>query len=511
MSSSIDSRLYGAVLASLIALVLYNRERSDTVIPRPPGPTPLPLIGNVLSINAGEPWRTYTKWRDIYGDIVYTRLLNKEIIVLNSEEAAVNLLERRSQIYSDRMSLSTADIFGLGFATTLLPYGHEWRRHRRLFHQYFRADVSRVYHPMQLQAAHGLLKELLDSPQHLNAHVDQFSAAIIMSVMYDYSPKPRDDPIVTTVQKGLDIALRMATPETTTLLDAFPFIYYFPWTSFRHDGALARKYLGDMVEIPYQQVKQSLGTGVTKTSLVGDALQKYEASGELAEFEMAIKNASATGFGAGVTTTSGALLVFILSMMHSPEVQLRAQSEIDLLVGKNRLPTFDDRPSLPYVDAILRETLRWHPVTPLGVPHSTTSSDVYEGFYIPKGAIVVPNVWAMTHDENKYPNASQFKPERFLNAKGELNDDTVTLGYGFGRRICPGRHLADASLWAAMVSILATFSILRPTDDLENEFEPEVKWKTGLTSDPYPFQCRILPGSPGLKPEQLANLIASTM
>ncbi|KAH7906011.1 cytochrome P450-like protein [Hygrophoropsis aurantiaca] len=117
----------------------------------------------------------------------------------------------------------------------------------------------------------------------------------------------------------------------------------------------------------------------------------------------------------------------------------------------------------------------------------------------------------MTHDENKYPNASQFKPERFLNAKGELNDDTIALGYGFGRRICPGRHLADASLWAAMVSILATFSILRPIDDLGNEFEPEVKWKTGLTSDPYPFQCRILPRSPGLKPEQLANLIASTM
>ncbi|KAH7906012.1 cytochrome P450 [Hygrophoropsis aurantiaca] len=412
MSSPIDSRLYEVALASLIALILYNRERSDTVIPRPPGPAPLPLIGNVLSINAGEPWCTYTKWRDIYGDIVYSRLLKKEVIVLNSEEAAVNLLERRSRIYSDRISLSSVDILGLGFATSILPYGHEWRRHRRLFHQYFRADVARIYHPMQLQAAHRLLGDLLDSPQHLNAHVDHFAAAVIMSVMYDYSPKSRDDPIVTAVQKGLDIVLRVATPEMTTLLDAFPFskpfryisffclkfaslVYYFPWTSFRRNAALARQYLGDMVEIPYQQVKQSLGTGVTKPSLVGDALQKYEASGELAAFEMAIKNASATGFAGQASDeslllmiTSGALLVFILSMMHNPEVQLRAQSEIDLLVGKNRLPTFDDRQSLPYIDAILRETLRWHPVTPLGVPHSTTSSDVYEGFYIPKGKFI---------------------------------------------------------------------------------------------------------------------------
>ena len=82
-----------------------------------------------------------------------------------------------------------------------------------------------------------------------------------------------------------------------------------------------------------------------------------------------------------------------MAMALFPEAQRKAQEEIDRVVGTDRLPTFEDRENLPYVDALVKEALRWHPVVPMGVPHVTTEDDIYEGYFIPKGSILLPNIW----------------------------------------------------------------------------------------------------------------------
>ncbi|KAG1785858.1 cytochrome P450, partial [Suillus plorans] len=138
--------------------------------------------------------------------------------------------------------------------------------------------------------------------------------------------------------------------------------------------------------------------------------------------------------------TAATLMVFFLAMVLYPEVQKRAQAEIDSVVGKERLPTFEDRASLPYIEAVMRETWRWQPVAPLGVPHAASSDDVYDGYFIPKGAIITYNTWSdMFLPASRYPDASSFIPERFLNSDGALtNDDPAEYIFGLGRRVCPG-------------------------------------------------------------------------
>ncbi|KAI0280320.1 cytochrome P450 [Russula aff. rugulosa BPL654] len=89
---------------------------------------------------------------------------------------------------------------------------------------------------------------------------------------------------------------------------------------------------------------------------------------------------------------------------------------------RERLPTFEDRPRLPFVDAICKEVKRWRPAVPLGVPHATASDDVYEGYFIPKGAVVLVNAWAVLHDPARFPEPDLFKPERFINIKGDGTD-----------------------------------------------------------------------------------------
>lgn len=143
--------------------------------------------------------------------------------------------------------------------------------------------------------------------------------------------------------------------------------------------------------------------------------------------------------------------------------------------------------------------------------HAAVESDVYESYYIPKGATVTPNVWAMCHDEVKYPNASEFNPDRFLDADGTLTDDTVSIVWGFGRRICPGRHLAEASVWSAMVHLLAIFKFSNAKDENGKEIEFKPRWEGGLTVRPAPFPCSITPRNAGTDIAALQNLIKVSM
>ncbi|KIK95912.1 hypothetical protein PAXRUDRAFT_826541 [Paxillus rubicundulus Ve08.2h10] len=224
-------------------------------------------------------------------------------------------------------------------------------------------------------------------------------------------------------------------------------------------------------------------------------MQKYDEP-HRSKYGAALKHASATAFLASAETTSSSLIIFTLAMVENPRVWKRAQAEIDSVIGMDRLPEFDDRSSLPYVEAILRETMRWQPVVPLSIPHATTSSDVYKGFYIPKGATVFTNIWAMSRDEARYPNAAKFIPERFLTAEGALNEDEPSgFVFGFGRRRCPGRHVADASLWIAFATMLATLDFNLAKDAGGEDITFEAKYIGGATRHPATFPCRISPRS----------------
>ncbi|KAH7928976.1 cytochrome P450 [Leucogyrophana mollusca] len=488
------------------------RKQHPTAAPLP-GPTPLPILGNVLGMNAKEPWVTYAEWGTVYGDIFITRLLGRDYVIVNSEAIATELLDERSHNYSDRPLIATRLPFGWDFSFVFAPYGPEWRARRRLFHQAFRADAALEYRPMQLRRSRMLLLDLLESPQRYAMHIQRLTTSTVMSAVYDYEMASHGDPLVAVVERAIDFGVRFLTIEKSALVETFPFLLrlptWFPGT-LKRDAKVSREYAAEMVVKPFQYVLHQMEAGTAAPSMVSNALGKLSGKCESGRAAMDIKEAAGAAFAAATETTASTLLVFVLAMVLNPRVQERAQADIDRVVRRgqdSRLPNFNDRPSLPYVDAILRETLRWHPVAPLGVPHAATDSDVYNGFFIPKGASIVFNTWAMSQNAVKYPNPSEFIPERFLNDDGMLNDDTIGFGFGFGRRICPGRYTADASLWSAMVSMLATFRFLKASDADGNPIKFEPRFTNGLSSSPLPFPLKIVPRSSTLTGEQLSLLL----
>ncbi|KAH7884320.1 cytochrome P450 [Phlebopus sp. FC_14] len=486
---------FGVLAVDVIRRLIQARIQRGG-LPLPPGPPSPPLLGSALSLDSEVPWETYTQWGATYGDVIYTRMLDQDVVILNSQSDAMELLEKRSRIYSDRPFLPTLAPFGWDHNFAFIPYGDHWRLCRRIFHQTFRAEAAVSFRPMQLRRAREMVMNLIETPTEYFSHYGTFAASIVMSSTYGYEPQPQNDPMVHIIERFLLSSVEQITPEKGILLRMFPFLLYLPdWcpgSSYKLKSLYARKCSREMLEVPYQYAEREM----PMESMVAEhinRMQKYDEPYR-SEYTAALKKACVTSFIAASETSSTTLMTFTLAMVMNPRVWKRAQVEIDAVVGTGRLPEYDDRPSLPYIDAIMRETLRWQPSVPLGVPHATTSSDIYKGYYIPKGTTVMVNAWAMARDEARYPNAAEFIPERFLNADGSLtSDDPGQFIFGFGRRICAGRYAADASIWISIVTMLAAldFSCAKDSEGKDIEFEPT--YLNGLTRRPEIFPCSITP------------------
>ncbi|KAG1884193.1 cytochrome P450 [Suillus subluteus] len=448
------------VVIKAFARLIQNRQNKPCL---PPGPVPLPLLGNVLSIDTKEPWLTYTGWGVAYG---------QEVVVINSQHIAEALMDKRSRIYSDRPYLATVEPFGwlVNFAFT--RYGDEWRLCRRLFHQTFRPDSALKFRPMQLNRARELIVNLIDDPQHYHSH---FATSV-------------DVLVISCDKMQVAIGFELMTPEKAMLLKLFPFceltlvVLRLPdwcWGSaLKRDAEVSTHRMTEMMDRPFQYAQEHM------VSIVSDNFQRMEKPDQASKpiFETALKKAAVTTVLGSYDTITSTLMAFTLAMVLYPDVQRRAHAEIESVVGGDQLPTFEDRASLPYVESVLRETLRWHPVGPIGIAHATSSDDIFNGYFIPKGATVVSNIWAISHDEKRYPEASSFIPERFLDVNNALtDDDPARYVFGFGRRGCPGRYAADASLWSAIVTMLATVEFSSAKDDQGKVIEFTPRFKTGLT------------------------------
>ncbi|KAJ7251389.1 cytochrome P450 [Mycena rebaudengoi] len=313
------------------------------------------------------------------------------------------------------------------------------REHRRLFHSAFHSIASRRFRPQQVNASHDLLRRLLENPdEEIMNHIKHMNGALIMSIAYGIDALPSNDPYMATAEAALHAITQAAVPGRY-LVDVIPILKYVPaWfigAGFKRHAHETKKLIVKMVQLPFQAAKRLVADGTASPSYVSDKLQEIDENQDLEHQEKVIQDTAGSMYAAGFDTTSAALGTFILAMLANPEVQKRAQEEIDTVVHKGHLPSFDDEESLPYVSAVVKEVLRWKPVGPIGVPHAVAVEDTYRGYRIPAGSIVVSNIWAMLYDEIEYPNPYKFNPDRFL-LNGQLNSAVrdPNLVFGFRRR-----------------------------------------------------------------------------
>ena len=152
----------------------------------------------------------------------------------------------------------------------------------------------------------------------------------------------------------------------------------------------------------------------------------------------------------GSDTSASIITAFVQAMIAYPEVQKKAQAQIDEVVGADRSPNWQDYDQLPYIAQCVKEAMRWRPVTPLTFPHALAEDDWVDGMFLPKGTVIIVNAWGMHFDEKRFKNAHDFDPDHFAGvttlatelANGSY-ENRDHYGYGTGRRFCPGAHLAE--------------------------------------------------------------------
>ncbi|GAB1312809.1 O-methylsterigmatocystin oxidoreductase [Madurella fahalii] len=484
------------VLYLLIRTVFFRPTTSE--LPLPPGPKGLPLVGGIADLppKGGLEWQHWLKHKDLYGPISSVNVFGQTIILVHDLQVAFELLDKRGAKYSSRPRMVFAgEMCGYNERMPFQPYNKTFRQQRKLAGGVIgtKAAITR-FHPVIDLEVRRFLVRTLNKPESVIDHLQTESGSIMLEMLYGYTSSPHEpDALVRLINKVM-AEFSEAVVVGAWLVDLIPWLRYLPdWvpgTGFKQTARQWKKDCDEVMDVPADFVVQQMARNAAKPSYI----ERLLSSDPDAENWTDIKQSAAALYAGGADSTAAGLSFFYLAMAAFPDVQVKAREEIDRVVGAGRLPGFQDRENLPYVEAVVKETLRWHPLAPLGPPHMSDQEDEIRGYRIPKGAIIIPSIKWFSADPAVYRDPDEFRPDRFLGPNAEPTPAAYV--FGFGRRICPGRLLADSTIFLTIAQSLAVFEIQKAVDkDTGKVIEPVVGTTPGLVAHPMPFQCRIVPRS----------------
>ncbi|PCD19046.1 hypothetical protein FGRA07_05851 [Fusarium graminearum] len=463
------SILYFSALAFTTYLIFkYLQQRSKE--PLPPGPKGLPLLGNVLDLPPPGTieWIHWQKHKEKYGPISSVSVLGQLFVILHDKQTIMDLLETRSLKSASRPKLIFAgDVVGYDSIMGMMPYDRTFRLHRKLTATQVSGKSIGRFEPIQELEISRLLKRIYNdhNSDNLPEHLNQVSGSIMLRILYNYETDPNKNDHIVSMANTVMEEFSKATSPGAWAVDLVPWLKYLPeWipgAGFKKTAKVFRDHLLQNVKDPYNYVRDQMARGNDHVSYVAGLVEDIHRKIDPEE-ESVIQWTAASMMNAGTDTTGATLLSFFAAMVIYPDVQKRAQEEIDRVVGHSRLPSFADKANLPYINSIAQEALRWHTLAPMGFPHMTTENDIYKGYFIPKNILLFPAVASITHDPDVYHDPMAFKPERYSEPYSEPSPADVV--FGFGRRACPGKWIAEQTMFLIIAQTLATFNIEKDLD-----------------------------------------------
>ncbi|KLO07634.1 cytochrome P450 [Schizopora paradoxa] len=434
-----------------------------------------------------------------YGDLIFLKSLGQPMVIINSYDVAVDLFEKKSTNYSDRpTSVMVNELQKWDWNLINLCYGEGLRKLRAPVQKFFESSNILNFEDVMKREAQKLLRSLLQSPDEYGQHIRTSAASLIMMITYGHEIDSYDDPFVRLARNSAE-HLETALQKGAFLVDNIPWLKYlpkwFPGAGFHVVAEEGARLSNDLRSKPYFFTKEKILRNPVTRSFTSKQIEECLSLADRVseDDDDVISATTAVCYLAGAATSASVIMFFLMAMTLHPEVQRRAQDEIDRVIGDSRLSELSDRDQLPYCAALLKEIHRCYPILPLGVAHATKEADTYSGYYIPAKTVVLPNHWAMLMDPKEYPVPEAFRPDRFLPEEGRrMPRDPSKIAFGFGRRICPGKPFAEHSLFLLVTHILAVFNISKAKDVDGNDIEPDIKIRShGVMREPEVFECLI--------------------
>ncbi|EUC65084.1 cytochrome P450 family protein, partial [Rhizoctonia solani AG-3 Rhs1AP] len=367
------------VVTSLLAYQFYhyNRERKLSL---PPSPRSYPLIGHLLSVPKEFEHLGFVRIGEQLGSKIFSlNVFGTTIIVLNNKDDAANLFDKRSAIYSDRTCppmVKDPSLLNWGDIGVLIGFGDRWRKYRRLMNPWLTKHAVIKYQGSQEKATRELLQRLLKSSNEvmcshkLDTELYLSVSATLFRSLYGYEAESSNDPILVRTQRVIAY-LANAILASSYLVNKIPALRYipawFPGAGWKRNASQLRKEKDSLIDELYNiglgNIKKDENSRLMITSLRSQALKLGLTEEEVDDY---VKQVLIIMVGGGTDTTVNTLLMFFSAMVLYPEVQKKAQEELDSVIGNTRLPTIEDRDQLRYIEMIMQETFRWAPVSALG-------------------------------------------------------------------------------------------------------------------------------------------------
>ncbi|KEY71479.1 hypothetical protein S7711_03546 [Stachybotrys chartarum IBT 7711] len=445
-------------------VILAGKSRLSTKpLPLPPGPPGDFLVGHLRKIPTENTAAAYARWSKEYdSDVIHLRTLGQSIIVLNSIEAAKELLDRRGASTCDRPRFALFEVMGWRKTLTFLPYGSCWQMHRKMLQSTFSNSNVRQWQPFQVQESRRTVLSLITRPRDWEQSLRRFTVAVVVKVSYGTDVLDNEDPYIQIADDAM-YAMGNGGAPANSVVDVFPLARFLPdWLVRDWPLQFARDWrwaIQKLHRIPFAAAHADVVNGADNGSLAHRLLRQNLPTGQaeqVAEWSLEdIEGATGAVFIAGADTTWATCVIFILNMVLNQEVQRKAQNVLDEVVGTERLPDFGDRQKMPYVEWIVQEIYR---------------------------SILYANAQAIGRDERVYSDPTSFRPERYQpRTEGGSGEPFPTAHFGFGRRVCVGRFLADNSVWIMVATMLATLSFQKAADNDGNPEDPRVEFTNGGT------------------------------
>ncbi|KAG8750972.1 hypothetical protein FRC12_012658, partial [Ceratobasidium sp. 428] len=299
---AINNLDYVVLFTALVATWIWLRRKVRTPnLPLPPGPPRWPFIGSALSLPRSEPsWETFIRWgEESNSDVIYAPMPGSNLVILNSHEAAVELLEHRSAVYSGRPRLVMAgDLVGWDRILGLISDANQVKRVRKLLHDGINQKAMQNWRPLQEQDALRFVQRLLHTPQDLVAHIRQTAAATVVKLTYGYTVHDISDEYIMAAEQAMASFSRLGTPGAF-MVDIFPWLRYIPWAPFKKVAAEAREHLNRLENMPMRFVRQQMEAGGGEYSLVSKWLENPKRD---KDYEDMIKSSAAALYAGGADT-----------------------------------------------------------------------------------------------------------------------------------------------------------------------------------------------------------------
>ncbi|XP_066047438.1 cytochrome P450 2C19-like [Chamaea fasciata] len=460
----------------------------------PPGPAPLPILGNLLQVKPNNLAKTLQKLSEVYGPVFTVHLGSDPVVVLYGQDVVKEALVDRADEFAARGHMPIGDRAnnGLGIIFSNYEPWLEVRRFSLTTLRNFGMGKRSIEERIQEESDY-LLEEInktkgasFDPTFMLSCAVSNVICSIVFGKRYDYKDKK-----FLTLMNNMNNIFEMMNSHWGQLYQMFSNILYYlpgPHNNIFAEIDALKAFVAEEVKLHQASLDPN-----SPQDFIDCFLNKMQEEKDRPNSSFYMKNLITSTFDlfiAGTETTSTTVRYGLLLLLKYPKIQEKIQEEIDQVVGRSRKPCVADRTQLPYTDAVVHEIQRFISLIPLALPHTVTKDTSFRDYVIPKGTTIYPVLSSVLHDSKEFTNPHEFNPEHFLNKNGTFRKSDFFVPFSAGKRICPGEGLARMEIFLLIATILQNFTLKSVVDPQELNITPTL---SGTGNVPPPFQLCAVP------------------